>query len=51
MSYLQINARKVNRNRSRELRLKKRVESLFVQWVLGRCWNSFVLDVIEDEFE
>lgn len=51
MSYLQINARNVNRNRSRELRLKNLTYNLFTQceWDF---WNNLdFADIPDDKFE
>ena len=50
ISSLQMNALKVNKNKSLALRVKNLSYNLFTQCVCDR-WNSFVLDVIEDTFE
>lgn len=51
MSYLQINARSVNRNKSRELRLKNLTYNLFTQCECD-FWNNLdFADTPDDTFE
>ena len=50
MSYLQMNALILKRNKSRDERLKKRTYILFMQCTCDR-WNSFVFDEADDTFE
>jgi hypothetical protein len=47
MSYLQMNARRVNKNKSREIRLRKRSYILLGQWMCERWNKRFFEDTAE----